>query len=219
MSGAAAEILVQARRIKADHLRLYKPRPIIIENRRWDIVTSFVAGSLEFSYDMLAAFGGIYSQPRAVHKNQERQLALARGSHRPTNSSTRSPEDDPGEGSSKENIARIVGASAMSIPKLPGTFVKGFLVDVPVAVTEGFRNTPKLWGEKVPDHAPVTDWKSGVAVAGTTFVHQLAGGLTDIMVQPVKGAVKEGAIGFGKGVGKGALQTFTKSGAGTLCEF
>jgi hypothetical protein len=34
------------------------------------------------------------------------------------------------------------------------------------------------------------------------------------MVQPVKGAAKDGVIGFSKGVGKGALQTLTKPAAG-----
>lgn len=212
MSGAAAEILVQGHRIKAEYLQLYRSKPIIIENRRWDFVTGILSGSLEFSYDVLAAFGGFYSNPRAILKNKERQRAQARASSQHA-ASRRPSEEDPGEGSSKD-IVRLVGASAMSIPKLPGTFFKGLMVDVPVAMTEGFRNTPKLWGEKVPDHAPVTDWKSGVAVASTTFVHQLAGGLTDFLVLPVKGARREGAVGFGKGVGKGALQTFTKSGAG-----
>ena len=43
--------------------------------------------------------------------------------------------------------------------------VKGTLVNMPLAFAEGFRNTPALYGEKVRDLGPVTDWKSGGVVA------------------------------------------------------
>lgn len=212
LSGAAAEILIQSRRIKAEDLRLYRSKPIIIENRRWDFVTSAISSQLELSYDILAAFSGFWRNPRALHKAREQERRLARASTRQPGDAV-SIEEETGESSSK-NIAKMVGASAMSIPQLHGTVVKGFLVDVPVAVAEGLRNTPKLYGEKVPDHRPVTDWKSGFIVAGSTFAHQLAEGLTDIFVQPAKGLSKEGVVGFGKGIAKGSLQTITKPSSG-----
>jgi sterol 3beta-glucosyltransferase len=34
-------------------------------------------------------------------------------------------------------------------------------IDLPHAFTEGFHNIPTLYGDKVRDHGPVTDWKSG----------------------------------------------------------
>ncbi|KIW96531.1 uncharacterized protein Z519_03600 [Cladophialophora bantiana CBS 173.52] len=212
ISGAAAEILIQARRIKAEDLRLYKSKPFIIENRRWDFLTSSLAVSMEMSYDILAALSGFWRNPRAIRKQKDKERALSRASSHQTTSGN---ENDPGEGPSKE-IAKMVGASAMSISHITGIVIKGSLVDIPVAVAEGLRNTPKLYGQEVPDHASVTDWKSGLAVAGSTFVHQMAEGLTDLVVQPAKGIAKEGIVGFGKGIGKGALQTATKPTAACM---
>ena len=40
-------------------------------------------------------------------------------------------------------------------------------------------------------------------------------GLADLVVQPYKGAKESGALGFAKGLGRGALGTFFKTGAGT----
>jgi hypothetical protein len=42
-------------------------------------------------------------------------------------------------------------------------------------------------------------------------------GLTDIFVQPYKGAKKEGALGALKGVGKGSLSLMTKTTGGKFC--
>lgn len=42
---------------------------------------------------------------------------------------------------------------------------KGALVDLPLALADGFRQAPGLVGDEVKDHGPVTDWKSGGIVA------------------------------------------------------
>lgn len=44
--------------------------------------------------------------------------------------------------------------------------LKGTLVDVPLALTEGLHNLPELYGDKVRKHNKITDWKSGTAEAG-----------------------------------------------------
>ncbi|ETI27554.1 hypothetical protein G647_00003 [Cladophialophora carrionii CBS 160.54] len=212
ISGAAAEILIQSRRIKAEDLQLYKSKPIIIENRRWDFLTSSLSVSMGVSYDIIASLSGFWRNPQRFRERQDKQRALARGSSQASSSRL----DGEEEKSSGKDIAKMVGASAMSIPHFTGVAVKGFVVDLPVAVAEGFRNTPKLYGENVPSHAPVTDWKSGFTVAGKTFAHQMAEGLTDLLVQPVKGAARGGVVGFSKGIGKGALQTLTKPTAACM---
>lgn len=52
-----------------------------------------------------------------------------------------------------------------------GTF-KGGMVDVPLALAEGFRNVPRLWGENVKEQEKITGWKSGATVAGkVSLVH------------------------------------------------
>ena len=40
------------------------------------------------------------------------------------------------------------------------------MVDFPLAVAEGFRNVPRLWGRKVKEQEEISGWKSGAAVAG-----------------------------------------------------
>ena len=46
------------------------------------------------------------------------------------------------------------------------------------------------------------------------MVTQFGMGLADLAVQPYKGAKESGVLGFAKGVGRGALGTFFKTGAG-----
>lgn len=50
--------------------------------------------------------------------------------------------------------------------QMAGSLTKGTLVDFPLALADGLYAVPSLYGEKVRDHGPVTDWKSGGAVAG-----------------------------------------------------
>lgn len=56
--------------------------------------------------------------------------------------------------------------SAKSVGRVNSSLFKGTMIDVPLAITEGLRATPKLYGESVPDHEPITGWKSGAKVAG-----------------------------------------------------
>ena len=104
----------------------------------------------------------------------------------------------------------------MAIPKLLGVLTKGACMDIPLAVTEGLRATPKLHGEAVKDHDPVTDWKSGLKVASKDFVSGAGTGLADLVVQPYNGAKEHGARGFATGVAKGALGTVTKTSSAVL---
>lgn len=56
-------------------------------------------------------------------------------------------------------------AAGGSLIKMTSVVVKGALVDTPVAIAEGMKNMPRLYGEEVADHGKVTDWKSGGTVA------------------------------------------------------
>ena len=57
-------------------------------------------------------------------------------------------------------------ASARSVDHLAAKSFKGGTVDIPLALADGFRNAPRLWGEKVEEQQEITGWKSGAAVAG-----------------------------------------------------
>ena len=61
---------------------------------------------------------------------------------------------------------RAALASARSMDHLAVKAFKGGAVDLPLAVAEGFRNVPRLWGQTVAEQDEITGWKSGATVAG-----------------------------------------------------
>lgn len=99
-----------------------------------------------------------------------------------------------------------------------GRFVKAFVqtpVEVSAGLTKGFHNLPKLWGDDtVRPHEQVRDFKSGAMAAGKEFGYGWYDGVTGLVTQPWKGAQKDGASGFLKGVGKGVVGFATKPLAG-----
>ena len=157
VSGPAAHALMRSGKIKQSELVLYRSKPIAIENHRWDSVTGGMAVTVGMAKDLLTATNDLWYAPAKKWKQT-----------RTTN------DDDAGEGSSTpkkrvtdaKRVAKAAGASAMTIPKLYGVMLKGFVVDAPLAFAEGLRATPRLYGEQVKDHEPITDIVSGFKVAG-----------------------------------------------------
>lgn len=109
----------------------------------------------------------------------------------------------------------LASASASGVGGFFKSYGRGFYLDIPLAVTEGFRAVPKLYGERVPEHEPVQDWQSGARVAGNNFVRGMSEGISDLVVQPYKGGKEGGALGAAKGVGKGLLGMASKTASGT----
>ncbi|KAK4935222.1 hypothetical protein LTR10_023684 [Elasticomyces elasticus] len=99
-----------------------------------------------------------------------------------------------------------------------GRFVSTFLqtpVEIQVGLTKGFHNLPNLWGDDtVRPQEQVSDFKSGAMAAGKEFGFGLYDGVTGLVTQPWKGAQREGASGFAKGIGKGIGGFATKPSAG-----
>ncbi|KIW92476.1 uncharacterized protein Z519_06323 [Cladophialophora bantiana CBS 173.52] len=99
-----------------------------------------------------------------------------------------------------------------------GRFVKAFVqtpMEISVSLTKGFHNLPKLWGDDtVRPQQQVNDFKSGAMAAGKEFGFGWYDGVTGLVTQPWKGAQKEGASGFVKGIGKGVAGFATKPFAG-----
>ncbi len=99
-----------------------------------------------------------------------------------------------------------------------GRFVKAFVqtpMEISVSLTKGFHNLPKLWGDDtVRPQEQVSDFKAGAMAAGKEFGFGWYDGVTGLVTQPWKGAQKEGASGFVKGIGKGVAGFATKPFAG-----
>lgn len=86
---------------------------------------------------------------------------------------------------------------------------------ISVGLTKGFHNLPKLWGDDtVRPQEQISDFKSGAVAVGREFGYGWYDGVTGLVTQPWRGAQKEGAAGFVKGVGKGIAGFATKPFAG-----
>uniref|UniRef100_A0A6B2L199 Intermembrane lipid transfer protein VPS13-like C-terminal domain-containing protein n=1 Tax=Arcella intermedia TaxID=1963864 RepID=A0A6B2L199_9EUKA len=65
-------------------------------------------------------------------------------------------------------------------------------------------------------HTQASNVIDGVAEGVTDLAFGLFSGITGIVVEPIKGAVEEGGIGFVKGVGKGLINVVVKPTVGVL---
>ena len=98
-----------------------------------------------------------------------------------------------------------------------GRFAKALVqspMELSMSFTRGFHNLPKLWGDDtVRPQAQVSDFMSGAKAAGKEFGLGWYDGVTGLVTQPWRGAQKEGASGFFKGIGKGMGGLVAKPGA------
>ncbi|KAH6880621.1 hypothetical protein B0T10DRAFT_518931 [Thelonectria olida] len=90
-------------------------------------------------------------------------------------------------------------------------------MEVSMGVSKGLHNLPKLWGDDtVRSQAQVSDFTSGAKAAGKEFGLGFYDGVTGLFTQPWKGAQKQGASGFLKGIGKGMGGFVAKPSAGVF---
>lgn len=105
------------------------------------------------------------------------------------------------------HMSRGIGRFTTALAKGP--------MDVAMGLTKGCHNLPRLWGDDtVRPHAQVSDFKSGVRAVGKEFGLGWYDGITGLATQPWRGAQKEGAVGFVKGIGKGMAGFIAKPTAG-----
>ena len=113
---------------------------------------------------------------------------------------------------------------------MAGVLTKGVLIDTPLALAEGLKNVPRLYGEEAKGHGPITGWQSGGVVAAkvsqTSVWHASSAnlaqslgygfyeGVTGFITQPYKGVKEDGIKGFLKGASKGTAGLIIKAGAG-----
>ncbi|KAL0929369.1 sterol glucosyltransferase [Colletotrichum truncatum] len=190
LSDAAVAALVAEKRIKLGKLNPIRTREYDTDVRRWDPVTGGAASVLGTMTDFTTALGGTFIDPFKAYKEARRN----------------------GGGVSAGSGAAAQGA-AMGFGSMTGVVTKGALVNMPLALAEGLRSVPRLYGEEVENHGKVKDWQSGGVVAAKNFGHGFYDGITGFVTQPYKGAKKGGAVGFLKGAGKGSIGLFTKPGA------
>jgi UDP:flavonoid glycosyltransferase YjiC (YdhE family) len=121
--------------------------------------------------------------------------------------------NDSGSGDNRDMLRQRGVHTSKGLGRIVRTAFKSPM-DMSMSITEGFHNAPKLWGDDtVRPKQKVTDLKSGGKAVGKEFALGMYDGVTGLITQPLKGAQKEGAGGFLKGVGKGIGGIIFKPGA------
>ncbi|KAF2870836.1 hypothetical protein BDV95DRAFT_668935 [Massariosphaeria phaeospora] len=110
---------------------------------------------------------------------------------------------------------KFATGAAKGMGRIVGTMAKSPMT-LTYAVTRGFHNVPKLYGEEVREYENITDLRSGLAVGALGLGHGIGDGLKDIFLKPIEGAQKDGALGFVKGIGKGLGNAAWKPAAGCV---
>lgn len=171
----------------------YESHPITINNQRWDPLTSTSSASISIINKLTSATTDMLVDPyTSVRRSQSENVDAA------------------------TTAGRAAAAGARGFGKFNMALFKGTIVDLPLAVAEGFRAVPKLYGEDVKSHGEVTGVASGFAVGGKNLVYGMADGVSDLWKRPYEDAKKEGAVGFVKGVGKGTLGFVSKTGSAAV---
>jgi hypothetical protein len=94
-------------------------------------------------------------------------------------------------------------AAMKSLANFVPTALQGMTVDIPLAMTEGMRNVPRLYGEKPQHQVSITGIKSRFALGGTGFTSGMSEAMCDLVVKPYEGIRNDGAKGAVAGIGKG----------------
>ncbi|KAH6849571.1 hypothetical protein B0T12DRAFT_418528 [Alternaria alternata] len=232
LSSLATEVMARKLPKDAKNLKLYESKPITIEPRRWDPISGGASAVLATSFDLASCVTGVFTKPITEYRDdrdrrayEESKLEASTASNTGTNHIDQSaPMSDSASAETSANsvvpkrkaisAGQLAGASGASIGMFAPKALKGMMVDIPLAITDGLKNVPRLYGETPRDHGPVTGFTSGAAVAGKTFAWGFMEGVSDIVVKPYQGAREEGFTGAAKGVGKGMSSMVTKTGAG-----
>lgn len=122
----------------------------------------------------------------------------------------KSPPSSPPPGMSFDRAA----TAGKSINNIVTTGIKSPM-NFCMGLARGFRNVPRLYNDDtVRPPEKVTNLASGLKIAGKEFGFGMYDGISGLVTQPYKGAVKEGGMGLIKGIGKGIGGIAFKPAAG-----
>lgn len=166
----------------------------MIEHRRWDPLTGGASAVIRTTTELLDSILGLFYTPfeeykdyQASHRVWPLTSTSSQAVERPTSSSTgnrsiRTTQEEvedrkimvsPANSSSVSGnhgsrlAGRMAGVSMKSLANFVPTALQGMTVDIPLAMTEGMRNVPRLYGEKPQHQGSITGIKSGFALGGT----------------------------------------------------
>ncbi|XP_023200047.1 vacuolar protein sorting-associated protein 13A isoform X2 [Xiphophorus maculatus] len=108
----------------------------------------------------------------------------------------------------KALVGGAVGGIAGAASRITGTIAKGVAA---ITMDEEYQQKRREAMNKQP-----TGLKDGLARGGKGLVSGFVSGITGIVTKPIKGAQKEGAAGFFKGVGKGLVGAIARPTGGII---
>ncbi|KAM0703866.1 hypothetical protein Q7P35_008871 [Cladosporium inversicolor] len=190
LSSEALIVLYDRKDFDRARVHPFRSKNYVVKNKRWDPLTAGASSTLGTITNFTSALGGTFIDPFVEMKRVH----------------------DTGAGGGAVTTSALAKAG-IGMKDIGRTVVKGTMIDMPLALAEGLRNTPALYGEKVRDYGAVTDWKSGGVVAAKNFGFGFYEGITGMVTRPMEGHKKEGTVGLLKGVGKGSVELFTKPGS------
>jgi hypothetical protein len=229
LSKIAAAALINAAVMKPSMLSPFRAKQINIDTKRHDPVSAVLSASFQTAGSMGRAAASIVSEPIQAYKTakaQSEKPATSPSVSRAATSASSTSEHatDPSlllaASTSPQDptpARQIAYATAKSTSRLLLFPLKGLIVDIPLAATEGLRALPLLYNDtSYSDRKPITDWKSGSQVGLQSFCDGIRQGATDIFKQTFARKKKEGAKGVVKGLGIGVVGFVAKTSAGTI---
>ncbi|KAM5361341.1 hypothetical protein ACJA88_014500 [Fusarium oxysporum] len=217
LSAFAAWTLANANLLDFHDLKLFRSREYVTDEGPWDPISGGFTAICRALGNMAM---GVADFPSETLKALPIPSTSSRKQSQVSLSTTSSKEQKRTGLNSQESLATVQSLPSLSgkdydmlrqtrahTSKGFGRIVKAALespAEISVSFTRGFHNVPKLWGdETVRPQEKVTDLKSGFKAIGKEFGFGWYDGVTGLFTQPWKGAQKDGAGGFVKGIGKG----------------
>jgi hypothetical protein len=103
-----------------------------------------------------------------------------------------------------EELTEELGREAAFGFRKTGHAIARFPMDLTLAVTQGFHNAPRLYGDETVRRPPrVTGFHSGARAGRDELIYGVMDGVTGVVMQPYNGAKNNGVIGAVRGVGFG----------------
>ena len=233
LSALAAEILVEKKKLKWSELRLVRHYEWNDFGGPGEPITG-VWGSLMTSFsDAAAGVGGMpVEMGKSIRKREKlkakRRIIQQRNEHKKTTlakANSNSPEGarDGGQpqqsgrpkptrdnttlsriSEPEEELADELGREAAFGFRKTGHAIARFPMNLTLAVTQGFHNAPRLYGDETVRRPPrVTGFHSGTRAGRDELVYGVMDGVTGLFTQPYNGAKNNGFVGAVRGVGFG----------------
>lgn len=104
----------------------------------------------------------------------------------------------------KETLNHELAHEAASGFRKTGHALARFPMTMTLALTQGFHNAPRLYGDETVRRPPrVTGLHSGLRAGRDELVYGVTDGVTGVVTQPIRGAKENGVMGAVRGVGYG----------------